>query len=108
MLIEPLPARPPLYCDPFYANKLWARDWVAGRGQYDPTRIKIPVEQAPSATLGGYEDYQVITLIRHKCAGMAPYVGEPFMYVWYMGIDDYGRSICSDSEIVYTNPFGGF
>jgi hypothetical protein len=40
-------------------------------------------------------------LTRMRCVGLAPYVGEPFVYRWNVGIDDLGRAVATDSWIHY-------
>jgi hypothetical protein len=46
----------------------------------------------------------ILTLIKRKCAGGAPYVGRPFAYYWWAWVADDGtnRAITTDSELVYT------
>lgn len=42
-----------------------------------------------------------IALTRRLCAAPAPYVGEPFVYLWYTATDDYGRAVAGDCWIEY-------
>jgi hypothetical protein len=46
-------------------------------------------------------DLPVHTLTKEKAAGLAPYVGDPFMYVWYVATDGSGRSVGGDAHIQY-------
>lgn len=46
-----------------------------------------------------------LVLTRERCAGPAPYVGQPFVYVWPVGVDNLGRCIAGEAQIVYTDPF---
>lgn len=37
------------------------------------------------------------TLTRRKAFGPAPYVGRPFVYLWYVGEDDLGRMVAGET-----------
>lgn len=49
-------------------------------------------------------DLPMHTLTKEKAAGLAPYVGDPFMYVWYVATDELGRSVAGDAHIQYYSP----
>jgi hypothetical protein len=55
-----------------------------------------PDEQFPAAT---FSDNKIL-VTRRKAFGPAPYVGEPFLYVWPVWMDDFGRHIAGDTERV--------
>jgi hypothetical protein len=40
----------------------------------------------------------------YRCAGLAPYVGQPFIYVWEVAADDRGRWIAGPSRT--QEPYG--
>lgn len=93
----------PLEWHPWYRDKTWLLDWVQGRNS--PV-IRIPVTRPLLAafetdgsppTLGA----GVVTMERRKAAGPAPYVGRPFHYRWWVGVDNLGRQIASDAWIAY-------
>jgi hypothetical protein len=99
---------PPGECHPAYQDKLWVRDWLNGAAFPRQTRMQIPVMPRLSLDLTGGSanepDLPVHTLIKEKAAGMAPYVGDPFMYVWYIATDELGRSVSGDAQIHYYTP----
>jgi hypothetical protein len=43
-----------------------------------------------------------VMLTKKKAVGLAPYVGRPFVYLWFVGVDQYGRQVAGNSRIVYT------
>lgn len=98
---------PPLDCHPAYADKPWVRDWVSGKQpQYNTYQLHVPIRQSPrleyvEADPSRPEVINRLTMQRHKAFGAAPYVGDPFVYVWWVGVDNLGRHVCSDSAIHY-------
>jgi hypothetical protein len=40
-----------------------------------------------------------IALHRKKAWAFAPYVGEPFVYAWFVAEDDLGRTVAGDAQI---------
>lgn len=102
------PPPPPGHIHPWYADKPWIHDWVTGKPPYCSTdhRLKVPIMHRPNLSYeSSSPDLHTITMDRHKAAGVAPYVGTPFMYVWYVGVDTLGRQVCSEAAIVHTNMF---
>jgi len=84
------------------------KDWIEGRGELaDRYNVKYPImppvrfsfEPEPEP-IGPGCDIGVIT--KHKCAGLAPYVGRPFVYWWWVGVDQLGRAIASEARIKHT------
>ena len=103
---EPLP---PGECHPAYQDYPWLRDWLNGAAFPRQTRMQIPVMPRLSAELPyrlatNEPSVRVHTLIKEKSAGLAPYVGDPFMYVWYVATDELGRSVSGDAQIHYYTP----
>lgn len=98
---------PPLEWHPAYRGKTWLLDWLEQTGPYaDLYTIKLPVMRPLKFTTAVEPEPDtivdhVITMTRHKATGLAPYVGRPFVYLWYVGVDNLGRAIASDSHIAY-------
>lgn len=98
---------PPLEWHPAYRDKTWLLDWLNGTGRFAhlhtirvpiTPQIRIEVRDPDPFTI---EEIRFHTLVRKRAFGQAPYVGRPFIYVWRVGVDELGRSIASDSRIVY-------
>lgn len=103
---EPLP---PGACHPAYREMTWLRDWLNGTPGYPHDRVEVAM--MPRLTLemivdSSYPDAHIRrhTLHKEKAAGLAPYVGEPFVYIWYVGTDELGRSVAGDATIKYLDP----
>jgi hypothetical protein len=82
-------------------DKPFLRNWINGRGAYANRQyvrypayapFKIDADPEPIATTS----MKIETVTQHKCAGPAPYVGRPFCYWWWVGIDDLGRTIAAE------------
>lgn len=68
------------------------RDWINERGRYaNRYDVKYVIDLEPLRPAFG-----VGVITRYKMAGPAPYVGRPFCYWWWVGIDQLGRAICAD------------
>jgi hypothetical protein len=99
---------PPLEWHPYYRDRTWLLDWLNGDGSlggHNTLRIPVmaPIRLPTPDALYPVEPMTSLTMTRYKAMGPAPYVGRPFVYVWWVGVDDYGRSIASDSRIAYTD-----
>lgn len=99
-------APPPLETHPWYADKPWVWQWVAGKApEFPKDMLRIPVMPVIStAIFSGTADepgLKVITMTRHRAWAPAPYVGDPFIYTWWVGKDSLGRYVSSDAEIQY-------
>jgi hypothetical protein len=99
---------PPGECHPAYQDKPWARDWLNGAAFPGQHHLRIPVMTRLSFDLtGGSANEPSVrerVLTKEKAAGLAPYVGNPFMYVWYVATDELGRSVSGDTQIHYYTP----
>jgi hypothetical protein len=89
----------PLEWHPAYRDKTWLLDWL---NTQSTDVIQLPTATSPWYSPAGDEMIaptvtNVITLTKHRCWGRAPYVGDPFVYVWTVGVDSAGRTIASDS-----------
>jgi hypothetical protein len=97
--------------DPAYADRPELADWVEGRGGADSNHVCFPYplrSMAAEIMSGGETDpsrpaFAVRTMTKRKCAGPAPYVGRPFRYEWWVGVDNLGRAIAGDARIVYAS-----
>jgi hypothetical protein len=96
---EPLPPA----CHSAYRDITWLRDWLNGAPGYPNDRIRVPFMQRLNPTLTGRwtgeSETSVHTLTKRKAAGLAPYVGDPFIYTWYVATDELGRSVAGDATI---------
>ena len=94
---------------PAYADKPELLDFVEGRGRFAGSDLKIPQLTRPTVTDRPEDEYptsiapRAMTMTRHRCAGPAPYVGRPFRYEWWVGIDDAKRAIAGEARIVYAD-----
>ena len=100
---------PPLEWHPWYRDKTWLLDWVEGRsGPRDHIRIPVPQRLAAGfvevdETYPTMPNLREVIMTRRKAWGPAPYVGRPFGYAWWVGVDNLGRQIAGESRIVYTD-----
>lgn len=103
--MRPMNPAPPGEWDPYYNGEEWLREWLRESGRPD---IRIPVMPTMRWTaapeLFSAEPPAVLTMTKRKAYGPAPYVGRPFVYVWHVGVDNLGRQIAGESQIVYTDP----
>lgn len=93
----------PLEWHPAYRDHTELLDWLEGRTGHCEV-VFTNIARALHAT----DDPGVMDqvprrriLTRRKAWGPAPYVGEPFVYVWYCAVDELGRGIAGDARVVY-------
>jgi hypothetical protein len=99
-------ATPPEALDwhPWYRDKTWLLEWLEST---DFDRLLVPVSRRAR-----YREFNAdgpitpvsrnhVELTKRVAFGPAPYVGEPFRYVWHAATDQYGRSIAGPSRVVY-------
>lgn len=98
----------PLECHPYYRDRHpLIKDWLDGKnfGGYSLQLPVAPVVRSiidpgpPPWELSSSRDR--VTLRKQRAAGLAPYVGDPFVYTWNVAVDDYGRMACGESSITY-------
>jgi hypothetical protein len=82
----------------------WLRDWLNGDVYPRQDRVKVAMTHRPASLvslLHAYPEtsYGYHILRKEKAAGLAPYVGEPFVYIWFVGTDELGRSVAGDATI---------
>jgi hypothetical protein len=105
----------PMEWNPAYRDKTWLWDWLERRGAYANNNIIVlpimPRLRAISRAEGDKPSEpftRTLTLTRIKAGGPAPYVGDPFVYMWYCAYDELGRTIAGEARIRYIDqPFGG-
>ena len=91
----------PLDWHPWYRDKPWLLDWLE-RGQQHNYLVPVPRQVRFGDGAGAYPDnIACAVLAKHRAFGLAPYVGNPFIYTWWTATDQHGRSIASDSRIEY-------
>lgn len=91
----------PLTFDPWYLDKLSVLDWL-NQDDGRPLIFDMPRRLEPATDITSMElELDRITLQKRKAWGPAPFVGEPFAYVWWYATDKYGRSVAGDARIEY-------
>lgn len=101
---------PPSEWHPWYRDRLWLAGWLLSEEHH---AIVVPVPPTMALRVREYQaapdetdvttGEQRLVLTKHRAAGQAPYVGEPFVYAWTFATDQYGRSIATEARIVYTS-----
>jgi hypothetical protein len=93
----------PLEWHPWYRGKTGLLDWL----ESDDRVVRVPVSRARTSAFGpasiapGELSFFIATLTKRRAVAPAPYVGDPFAYVWHVGTDQHGRSIAGDARIVH-------
>lgn len=68
--------------------------------------MRRPVVELRASSTYPETSYVCHILRKEKAAGLAPYVGDPFVYIWYVATDELGRSVAGDAKIRYLDrPF---
>lgn len=102
-MTTPPPA--PLEWHPAYRGQTWLIDWLNWLNGTGPWDIRLPVPRVLKVSdFNGClaaPDLQVRILQKRRCVGLAAYVGTPYVWEWFAGIDDLGRCIAGDSHPVY-------
>jgi hypothetical protein len=100
----------PMEWHPAYRDKTWLWDWLERRGEFsDLNVIVLPVMPKLRAGFRSEDDspdvpsVRRLTLTRIKAWGPAPYVGDPFVYMWMCAYDELGRMIAGESHITYVD-----
>lgn len=97
------PAPAPRTWDPFYEDKRYLTEWLEGERRAQILTFDMPRwldPDVPGAKPTHFEVQQVV-LQKRRAYGFAPYVGDPFVYVWRFATDQYGRSIAGEAHIHY-------
>lgn len=94
----------PLEWHPAYLDKPWLMDWL----DRDDKSFSIQIPIYNRRGILAYWDSdpltltpRIETLTKRKVGALAPYVGRPFIYVWFVATDSLGRSIAGESWIEY-------
>lgn len=94
---------------PFYADNHLVTEWVFGHMLgWNQQYLTIPV--VPSFKLmpadetfpAAYRPMDRREMQRFRYWGLAPYVGDEFVYMWDVGTDDLGRHVAGFARQVYT------
>lgn len=93
----------PRFWHPWYRDKPWLLDWLESDNRTPhlvplPTRLDVDYDET---ALTVTDTPTFLTLTKQRTAAFAPYVGQPFMYVWWVATDEYGRAIASDAHRHY-------
>ncbi len=88
----------PLEWHPWYRDRTWLLDWLEHGQQHN---YLVPVPRRVRFGADGPGDTACAVLTKRRAFGLAPYVGDPFLYTWWAATDQHGRSIASDSRIEY-------
>ena len=104
----------PLEWHPAYADKTHLVDWLNEVGPYGKMwdiRLSVITSKLTAVAKDDASDittdittdrgWRYRVLHRQRCWGAAPYVGEPFVYMWNAAIDEVGRAIAGESHIEY-------
>jgi hypothetical protein len=106
-----LPVPMPGECHPAYLLMPWLKEWLDGKGPYASRQVVLVAKPARPQTFIAPEAQSVqavgleyYTLYRQRCGGPAPYVGRPFVYEWFIAVDELGRALAGRARIVYLPP----
>src|SRR5438477_7403869 len=97
------PYMPPMpgHCHPYYANRRDVIvDWLNGNTSYG-YRLHLPVAPVIRFTAAAEPpdlcvERPVVVLDRRRAWWPAPYVGRPYVYIWEVATDQYGRMVSGD------------
>lgn len=89
-----VPAPAPRTCDPYYEDKPHLVEWLE---KGTPRRFVFDTMNVQADLI----ELDQVVLQKHKAYGFAPYVGDPFVYMWRFATDQYGRSIAGEAHIHY-------
>jgi hypothetical protein len=101
-------APPPGSWDPDIPRDPFLQGWVDGTGHKSPTILRavntgqVTTWSASDTDPVGERNFATATMTRHRAVGDAPYVGPPFVYTWFVGVEqDTHRTITSGAHILY-------
>ena len=93
--------------DPAYeALRPFLEAWLSEEAERTGS-TQVVYEDDPTTVVGNIEDWDMRhvsvprVVHRFKLVAPAPYVGRPFVYVWYCAKDDLGRVMCGEAFIKY-------
>jgi hypothetical protein len=91
---------PPLEWHPAYRDQTWLIDWV---NNGPSRRIVLPIPAKASCDFDEVNTYPLerrVTLERHRCIGLGVYTDDPYIWMWWVGVDSVGRRIAGESRRV--------
>jgi len=84
-------------------------DWLDGNSSIGGYDLRLPVPERPKFALIDPDapltvpDIKCVTVRRQRAFATAPYVGRPFIYWWWTGVDDHGRGVGGEkTTLAYT------
>lgn len=96
---------PPLQWHPAYRRYTalieWLNDPAGPHTMEIPVTPPIKVGEDPAELSPLLDTPRTIRLTKRTAWGLAPYVGDPFIYTWHVATDHLGRSISGESTIAY-------
>lgn len=101
MTVPAVPALPG-EVHPAYADNAIVTDWVNGLRHSDEYTLRMAVHEKLLFGLDPPDVTRVIArrvmrLDRYRCRGRAPYVGQPFVYCWWVAVDSLGRMAAGEA-----------
>lgn len=89
----------PLEWHPFYRDKTYLLDWLKPNGSQV---IRVPIPPVIRLDMPESEDGpNIATLTKQRAWAQAPWTERPYVYLWYVGTDQWGRSIAGEPEARY-------
>jgi hypothetical protein len=111
---EPYVPMPQTWHPAYDESAAFVRDYLAKTSDgyvrvYEPRALEARYEEPGEESIFGSSPPAPVTLTVKKCAGPAPFVGDPRMfkvwYVWKVAVDSLGRHIAGDAEMVWREDF---
>ncbi len=90
---------------PDYEGMTWLLDWLEGRVYKGHNVVRVAMMEAvvegatPPSLPNDVYDFTYRVLTKHRVVGLAPYVGRSFVYMWYVGVDNFGNVIASSAHV---------
>lgn len=95
----------PNTCDPYYEpHRRLIQAWLNGQHPdwgHNMRIPRLPRWEYRRVESGVMDEMAVDLLTRWRAVGRAPYVGDPFVYTWWVGVDSEGRCVAGDTEIAH-------
>lgn len=96
-------------CHPAYTDRRdWIVDWLDHPDTHPAgwTSLMLPIRERFAFTADTFPTSTMRSerLDRHLCWGLAPFVGEPFHYEWWVAVDEHRRWIAGDARLIRHTP----
>ncbi len=107
---------PPGFCHPYHEQaKRFIIDWLDGNSSISGHHIVLPVVERVKFELVELEapltipERKTLIMERRRVWATAPYVGRPFGYWWWAGVDNHGRGVGgTKTTLAYTDSGWGY